>query len=124
MASNPPPLTFDLPILRCCHELYKSFYEYSKFFPKKDKHNIGNRCEDNILDIIELILLAINDKTERKLLILEKVSAKLNTLRMFIRLIKELKIISLTKYIILQSKIDDIGTKLGTWIKNVQKQSQ
>ncbi|OGZ66277.1 MAG: hypothetical protein A2822_02275 [Candidatus Staskawiczbacteria bacterium RIFCSPHIGHO2_01_FULL_41_41] len=112
-----------MPILRCCHELYKSFYEYSKCFPKKDKHNIANRCENIILDIIELILLAINDKTQRKLLILEKISAKLNTLRMFIRLIKELKIISLTKYIILQSKIDEIGIKLGIWIKNAQKQS-
>ena len=112
-----------MPILRCCHELYKSFYEYSKSFPKKDKHNIGNRCENIILDIIELILLAINDKTERKLLILEKISGKLNALRMFIRITRELKIISLTKYIILQSKIDEIGIKLGSWIKNAQKQN-
>ncbi len=112
-----------MPILHKVYELYKLFYEYSKWFPKKDKHIIGKRCEDLILDIIELILLAINDKTDRKLLILEKISAKLNTLRMFIRITKELKIISLTKYAILQSRIDEIGKLLGAWIKNAQKKS-
>jgi hypothetical protein len=101
------------------YELYKLFYGYLKFFPKKDRLTIGHRCENLILDILELIFLALSASANEKLTIVKKISAKLNVLRIFIRLSKDTKIIDLKRYIILQKEINDIGIMLGSWIKRL-----
>jgi hypothetical protein len=101
------------------YELYQLFYAYAKYFPKKDRHTLGHRCENLILDILELIFLALTADLGGKLQILKKISAKLNVLRIFIRLLKEIKIFDLKRYIIVQKEINDIGILLGSWIKNL-----
>lgn len=110
-----------MPILHKTYEVYKLFYIYSKYFSKKDRHTIGKKCEDLILDILELIFLALTATRDEKLDILKKISSKLNLLRTLIRLLKDIKIFDLKKYIIIQKEINDIGIMLGSWIKRLTK---
>ena len=56
-----------------------------------------------------------------KLPILEKASVKLNFLRVFFRLMKEIKTIDNKKYAILQELADEIGRMLGGWIKSTKE---
>ena len=108
-----------MPILHKTYELYKLFYTYSKYFSKKDRYTLGQRCENLILDILELIFLALTSDLNERLKILKRISAKLNVLRIFIRLLKEIEIFDLKRYIIIQKEINDIGIILGHWIKRL-----
>lgn len=108
----------DIPILKKTHELYSVFHEYRKVVFKADRFTIYERSENLIVDIIELFLEAGYTKSGNKSTILEKASVKLNTLRFFIRLMKETKTLDLKKYTILQEKIDEIGRMLGGWIRS------
>jgi len=112
---------FNLPILHKTYELYKIFYNYSKYFPKKDRYVFGQRCENLMLDIIELIFRALCSDKEEKLRILKITSTKLNVLRILIRLLKDIGIFDLKRYIILQKEINNIGVLLGSWIKNLKQ---
>ncbi|MDP2910371.1 MAG: four helix bundle protein [bacterium] len=103
------------------YELYKLFYGYAKYFSKKDRYTLGQRCENLILDILELIFLALTANPNEKLNILKRISAKLNVLRIFIRLLKDIKVFDLKTYIIIQKEINDIGVMLGYWIKRLTK---
>lgn len=110
-----------MPILHKVYELYKLFYGYAKYFSKKDRYTLGQRCDNLILDILELIFLALTANPNEKLNILKKISAKLNVLRIFVRLLKDIEVFDLKKYITLQKEINDIGVKLGSWIKGATK---
>lgn len=100
------------------YELYKLFYQYSKSFPKKDRYSLGLKSSNLILEILELIISAIENK-EKKILLLKETSVKLNILRIFIRLEKEINILEFKKYLALQKEIDEIGKMLGNWIKHI-----
>lgn len=119
LSSNAPPDRFNLPILHRIYELYKLFYQYLLAFPKKDRYSLGLKCENLILDILELFFEAVQSFKD-KLQLLEKASLKLNILRILIRLAKDVKIIDFKKYLTLQEKINEIGKMLGGWIKSTK----
>jgi len=72
------------------------------------------------LDIIESLLLASQLSKNDKLPILEKASIKLNFLRVFLRLCRDVKAIDTKKYIEWEEAIDEIGRMLGGWIKSTR----
>lgn len=108
----------DIPILKKTYELYKLFHEYRKVVSKANRFTIYERCENLIVDIIECFLEAGYTKTMNKNLILERASVKLNTLRLFICLMKETYVLDMKKYLKLQEMIDEIGRMLGGWIRS------
>ncbi len=111
----------DIPILKKSYEVYAVFHEYRRLIPKVDRFTIYERSENLIVGLIELFLEAGYAKSGNKGSLLEKASVKLNTLRFFIRLMKETKAIDLKKYVSFQEKIDEIGRMLGGWIRSDAK---
>lgn len=112
---------FDIPIFKKAYDLYKTFYSYRDGIAKQDRHTIWQRCENTILDILEGILFASQTYKTEKLPILQKVSLKLNFLRVFLRLMKEVKTIDNKKYMTLEGIVDEIGRMLGGWIKSTKE---
>lgn len=51
----------------------------------------------------------------------EKSSLRLNFLRVFIRLSKEIKMLDNKKYILLQESVDEIGRMLGGWLRSIRQ---
>lgn len=111
----------DIPVLNKSYELYKLFHEYRKIVPKQDRFTIYERSENVILGSIELLLEASCGNKERKIILLEKASVKLNVLRFLIRLMKETKTLDLKKYIAIETMIDEIGRMIGGWIRSMSK---
>ncbi len=111
----------DIPILKKSYEIYKVFHDYRRLVPKSDRFTIFQRCENVIIDIVELFLEAGYSKSSNKVPILEKASVKLNTLRFLIRLMKDTKSLDNKKYVTLQEMIDEIGRMLGGWIRSSNK---
>lgn len=111
---------FDIPIFKKSYDLYKRFHEYYRLIPKKDKFATYERTENTILDIIQGIFEASVQSGGQKVKTLEAVSIKLNLLRVFIRLMKDVKALDNKKYTVIQSDIDEIGRMLGGWIRSTK----
>jgi|SRR3989344_2743219 len=111
----------DIPIFKKTYDLYKTFYGYRDSVTKQDRYTIWQRCENIILDILEGILAASQTYKMEKLPALERTSVKLNFLRVFFRLMKEVKTIDNKKYATLQQFVDEIGRMLGGWIKSTKE---
>ena len=101
------------------YELYKTFYGYLVLFPKKDKYTLGAKCEVYIITTLELLLEAGFAFREEKLLLLKKASVKFDTLKILIRLTKDINTLDNKKYIVLQRQIQEIGKMLGGWQKSL-----
>lgn len=102
-----------------------SYTNYStnigKLFLNKTGLLFYERSEHVILGTIELLLEASYGNKERKIVILERASVKLNVLRFLIRLMKETRTFDLKKYTILESTIDEIGRMTGGWMRSINK---
>ncbi len=112
---------FDLPIFKKAYSLYRDFYSIRSSVSKQDRYTIYLRIENIMLEVIEGILQASQEIKIEKLPTLEKVSLKLNFLRVLIRLMKDVKAIDIRKYTAFEVSIDEIGRMLGGWIKSTKE---
>lgn len=90
-------------------------------FPRDYRFILGDRIENGLLDVCEMLIVAQYSK--KKAETLRMVNLKLETLRHLIRLSKDLKLIGLKKYEYLAREIDAIGRCVGGWLKAVTKVS-
>lgn len=109
---------FDIPIFKKAYDLYKLLHTYRHGVAKQDRHTIWQRLENAALDLLESILSASQTAKLEKVAILQKASVKLNLVRVFVRLLKETKVIDLKKYVSIEERVDEIGRMLGGWIKS------
>jgi len=111
---------FDIPIFKKTYDLYKNFHLLRMKIPKNDRFTIFQRCENVMLDFMEGILEASQLNKNQKLPALEKASLKLNFLRVFLQLMKDVKSIDLKTYAAFEQNVDEIGRMLGGWIKSTK----
>lgn len=97
------------------------FHSYARTFPKNDRYTIGQKSENLILEILELVFLANSKTKQSRLLILNKIDTKLKILKVIVRLCFDSRAINQNKYIILQEKNLEIGRMLGGWIKDTKE---
>jgi len=81
---------------------------------------LGQKIEQIILEILELISKASYSSQAEKVEDLRHASIKLDFLKVLFRLTFDLKIIDQKKYILLEEKIQGMGRMLGGWIKSVK----
>ncbi len=110
-------LNLDIPVFAKTYELYKLFYSYLQLFPKKDRYTLGLKCESALLEVLEAIIMASSLSKTEKLPILKRASVKLDVLKVFFRLAKDLKVLDTKKYLLLEGYLQEIGRMLGGWIK-------
>lgn len=115
---------FDVPIFKKSYDLYKEFYICLKTFPKQDRYSLGQKSESLMTEILECLLTATGLPKAEKLPHLDKASGKLNILRIYIRLAKDIKAMDNKQYIFFQYSVDEIGRMLGGWKKSVQLPQQ
>lgn len=108
----------DIPIFKKTYDLYKNFYAHRADVPRQDRYTLWQRSENCILDVLEGVLLASQLNKMEKISVLTNTSVKLNSLRVFLRLMKDVKAIDNKRYIVFESDVDEIGRMLGGWIRS------
>ncbi|MEK9142048.1 MAG: diversity-generating retroelement protein Avd [Nitrospirota bacterium] len=84
-------------------------------FPRSSRFILGDRLIATMLDILEGLVEASHRRDKRA--VLEEVSAKLDRLRMLIRLSKDLKLLNLKRYEHAAEAVTELGAMLGGWLK-------
>ena len=108
----------EIPIFYKTYELYKTLYLLQKIIPKSERYTLWQRCENTALSILESLIEVTSLPKETRFSILKIISRKIDMLRVFIRLSKDIKIIDLKSYTKLQEQINEIGKMIGGWIKS------
>jgi len=113
-----PPKEIDVPIVHIIYKLYCFWNELLHKFPKTQRYTLGQKCDVYILNLLEHTILCSNIKDRnKKLSHLEIASAKLDVLKLLIRISKDTKCISNVQYLNIQSLINEIGKMIGGWLK-------
>jgi len=89
-------------------------------FPKNKRYTLGQKIDQITVEIIELTITAGYLPREQKLPVLQKISTKLEVLKILLRTALETKCINNNKYQPLAFQTFEIGRMLGGWIKTVK----
>jgi len=92
-----------------------------KKFPRSQKFVIGDRIENMMIDILELLIEAAYSKNKHT--VLKAANLKLEQLRYLVRLSKDLKLINLKEYEFCARAVDGIGTSIGGWLKYSRREN-
>lgn len=108
-------MTENLPIFEKTYRLILWLYPTINKFPKSQRFVLGQQIENTALSILTGII--ISNAERDKLVALKRVSASLDTLRILIRLAKDLKFISVQQYLFAAERVNEVGKMLGGWMK-------
>ena len=86
-------------------------------FPKGKRYTLGQKIDQILLEIIELIITAGYLAREQKLPVLKKIGIKLDVIKILLRLSNEIKCLDNNKYQQIISNVLEVGKMLGGWIK-------
>jgi four helix bundle protein len=86
-------------------------------FPKDQRFILGQQIENQMLEIGKMIVHA--NKLRQKKGKLHEIDIELEKLRLLIRIAKDMKLMTISKYGHHCERLDEIGKLLGGWLKTV-----
>lgn len=110
----------DLVIFQKTYDLLFWVKKIVPKFAKVHKYSLGIQLENGVLDLLEAIIQA-NMSYSHKNTLIKACLAKHEMVRVFVRLSKDLKLISLKQYEYASEKITEIGKMLNAWEKRFRK---
>jgi len=85
--------------------------------PRLTRFSLGSKIDSYFVDCLELALLAGYASRQEKSGYIRKLSAKLDCLKFFLKILWELKALDNKKYINLSTQLAEIGKMIGGWSK-------
>jgi hypothetical protein len=112
------------PIYSRTYDLLLWLLPQATRFPRAHRFGLGERVVRLALDFQETLIAAGLQSGDGRLALLQQADTQLAQLRHFIRLCKDLKILSLGQYEHVAGMLVEIGRLLGGWQKKVRGTGQ
>ena len=103
------------------HDLIEWFLPHISKFPRNQRYTLGERLENNLFDVLELLIQANyrKEKSDK----LEAANIKVETVRHLVRICHKLMFLDLKRYEFVSRNIDEVGRLIGGWIKQQKNRS-
>ena len=111
----------EMPILSQFLVLYESIHKLVFTFPKYERYSLGEKVQNTILSSIELVIIANGSNKYDKERILLKANAKIEVLKILIRIGLNCEVIEIDKYLDIVKKLQEIGKMIHGWIRYTRK---
>jgi 23S rRNA-intervening sequence protein len=110
----------DLPIIQKTYDLIKWYIPILNRLPRDHRFTLGDRIISGLYELLEGLIRARYSKD--KLPQLQVLNTQLDILRHQSRLLLDFELVSTRRYEFTGKTLNDIGTDLGAWIKQQQRQ--
>ena len=106
----------ELPVYKATYDLLLEVFRFTKTFSKEYKYTVGESLKKETMDLITLIYRA-NTKME-KFNVLQEARERVEVIRLFIRLLRDLRQISLKKFVFINQQVENVSKQLTGWQKS------
>ncbi len=93
--------------------------------PRTEKFNIGNEYKNMMYKMLEEVMMLGKVVTEEKMNYINKIDARINVQRVFLRIMQDNKWIDEKKFLYSMSLLDELGRIVGgllkTYAQNIKK---
>ena len=109
----------DLPVFNAAYDLLLEISRFTKHFSKEYKYTVGTSLKTEAMDLMILIYRA--NSTMEKADVIQKAREKLEVIRLYVRLMKDLHEIGLKKFVQVNKRIENVSRQLTGWHKKYKK---
>ncbi|MGH8916865.1 MAG: four helix bundle protein, partial [Actinomycetes bacterium] len=95
-------------------------YVALRLFPKRDRYSLGSKIDTITLEILEFLFKTSVVSREQKLALLQTISAKLDLLKVLLRLAHDNKTMGTKQYLSLEMQLQEVGKMTGGWIRSLK----
>jgi len=120
-ASSPPPKPPS--VIQKLVAAYKLWHEFLPHFPKTSKYTLGAKIDSLFLELTDLVFTASYLPRTGKIRYVQKAITKSDSLKFFLQVAWETKMLDNRKYILLSEKLNETGKMLGGWNKQLIKET-
>lgn len=118
---NPPPTgSGQINVLTRLKTVYQLWQGVVPHIPKIHRYTFGGKIDTLFLDTLEFLFRAQYAKPEQKLQYLTAVIAKTDSLKFFLQIGWENKLLDQKRYLNLSQELQEIGRMLGGWKKGLE----
>lgn len=103
-------------IIERFYVFYKLLNQAFISFPKSQRYTLGEKLERTTIDVLELLIMGSRQPEQREIL-LNRADAKLELLKLLLKIAGESRALDLKTESDLLSLLDEIGRMLGGWIR-------
>lgn len=105
----------DLPVYKASYDLLLSIFVFTKNFSKEYKYSVGEALKKETMALLTLIFRANTRKD--KVEVLQEARERIEVIRLYIRVMKDLKQISLKQFISVNETVETVSKQLTGWQK-------
>jgi len=109
----------ELPVYKASYDLLLAIFQFTKNFSKEYKYTVGESLKKETVALITLIYRA--NSVERKAEVLQLAREQIEIIRLFTRLMKDLRQINLDKFVLVNKVVENVSKQLTGWQKSQQK---
>ena len=108
-----------LPVYKASYDLLVELFKLTKDFSRDYKYTLGESIKNEVIELITNIYRSNSDniKVEK----IQMARENIETIRLFLRLLKDLHQINLKKFVMLNQQIESVSKQLFAWQKSCQK---
>ena len=106
----------ELPVYKASYDLLLEIFQFTKEFSKEYKYTVGESLKNETIELLTLIFRA-NSRTD-KLQVLQEARERIEVIRLFIRLMKDLHQINIKKFVQVNQKVEEVSRQLTGWQKS------
>ena len=107
----------DLPVYKATYDLLLGIFLFTKNFSKEYKYTVGESLKKETIDLLTLIFRA-NVKRD-KYEVLQEARERIEVIRLFIRLMKDMQQISIQNFVQINDKVEMVSKQLTEWQKSL-----
>ena len=105
------------PLFVRTHDLILWMIPHVQKFPRAHRFGLGERVQRLLLDFQDSLVAAGKSRADARRASLQGADIQLEQLRVWIRISRELNLITLAQYEHVSRSISEVGRLLGAWIK-------
>ena len=107
----------ELPVYKATYDLLLQIFQLTHNLNREYKFTLGEKLKNEITELLSNIYRA--NRTREKAVYLEKARENLELVRLYIRILKDLKQISGKKHVFINLSIEKVSKQLAGWHKSV-----
>jgi hypothetical protein len=108
----------ELPVYKACYDLLIEIFQFTKEFSKDYKYTVGESLKKETIELLTLIYRANSRKDKGD--VLQEARERIEVIRLFIRLMKDMKQINLKKFVSENKVVENVSKQLAGWQKSIQ----
>jgi hypothetical protein len=107
----------DLPVYKATYDLLLAIFQFTKDFNREYKYTVGESLKKETIELLTLIFRANvrRDKQE----VLQEARERIEVIRLFIRLMKDMDQIGIKKFVQINEKVEMVSKQLTGWQKAI-----